>query len=330
MRMISPIHPCQDCGTDTINGASNPGEVWGHGTGANRWRLLHGLRRGGEGRQSSTEAQRRHGRHVTQGDAEARRCRPCPRNVQHRVQGQHVRDGGSVHQVEPGATEHVADQDRSAERGPEDLQADRQPQLLEDAVRTESVRALLVNTVVCSVAMLALAGCNPGSSKNPGESPSTTPSASSVSNPLSADKLAADPCTGLTDAELATYSGQIRQRVNQSDDDVKACLFRAVDGNKLNASVEVYPKTPGATGIEAAAGNFPYFKKIDPIDGYPAYNRAGTSTVAGTCTSIVAVNDKSAVAVAASSTSGSEYYSKPCTVSDALVKLVIAKLKAGG
>ncbi|MFI9384304.1 DUF3558 family protein [Kutzneria sp. NPDC052558] len=194
-------------------------------------------------------------------------------------------------------------------------------------------KTTLTVTILGGVTALALAGCNnnPGGTASPTTGATTTTTATSsadtVSNPLDTTKLQQDLCSGLTPAQVAPYMGQVSNSTPDKNDTSSACTLFPQDGHQANVSITVYPNmTP--TAMFAGGANFPYSKKLDPIQGYPAQDTSQSGSPSGECSTNVSVADHVVVAIETQSIDGYKYHSNMCAVSEALVSNLLDNIKA--
>lgn len=195
-------------------------------------------------------------------------------------------------------------------------------------------KTTLTVTILGGVAALALTGCsNTGGTPGPTTGATTTTTAKSnadtVSNPLDTTKLQQDLCSGLTPAQVAPYMGQVGKSSPNKSDSSTACTLFPQDGHQANVSITVYPNmTP--TAMIASGANFPYSKKLAPIQGYPAQDTSQNDSPSADCSTNVSVADHVVVAIEAQSIEGYQYYSNMCAVSEALVAMLLNNIKASG
>ncbi|HEY4460277.1 MAG TPA: DUF3558 domain-containing protein [Pseudonocardiaceae bacterium] len=202
-------------------------------------------------------------------------------------------------------------------------------------VRFKFIAAVIAGGVV----LTGLAGCNSGptvgsSSSNPVPPTSTTSTApnTQIANPLDASKYAANTCSGLTDAQVAPYMGQVDSRQSQQDSTGPVCAIVPADTMRASMSSGLLNiQTPTQDAIYDGAELFPFRQKISPIAGYPAIDESTEKTSQqGTCATVVVVNDKQAVRVQFSASANSDpNYAKPCTASETLVGQLIQNIQAG-
>jgi len=195
-------------------------------------------------------------------------------------------------------------------------------------------KTTLTVTILGGVAALALAGCNnnPGgtASSTTGTSTTTaTSSADTVSNPLDTTKLQQNACGGLTPAQLAPYMGQVGNTSPVSKSDYTGCDLHPVDVHMAAVSITVYPNL-GPSAMIASGGNFPYAKKLDPIQGYTTQDTSTTNPPNGICATAAAVSDHVTVEVQVQTGKSSQYYNNTCAASEALLPLLLDNIKASG
>jgi hypothetical protein len=200
------------------------------------------------------------------------------------------------------------------------------------------VRLARFIAVACGIAVLAVAGCSskikPGqASPAPSSVPAPTSSVPAIVNPLDTNKLQADPCSGLTAAQLAPYMGPIRTVERADADNGPGCNWFQEDGHLAGASMHVYPKLAGVNGLYDSGSFFPYFERAGLVGGYPATHSAqGTGPqTSGDCETTVAVAEHGIFGVyVTASNPAYAHYKDMCTVSDALVVAAIDNLKKAG
>lgn len=188
------------------------------------------------------------------------------------------------------------------------------------------------------VALVWLAGCT--ASGTPTGTPtssatstaaSTTPK-SEISDPLDLTKFSADICGGLTDAQVAPYLGTVGARKSQQVSNGPDCaiLDQGTSGAGLGVGV-VNIATPTQELLYEAQSTSPWRAKISPIAGFPAVDDSqGSGPPTADCSTDVAVNDKQSLHIQFTVTSPTDpNYSKPCTVSEALMALLIQNIKSG-
>lgn len=201
------------------------------------------------------------------------------------------------------------------------------------------MRARFAATVATGlVALTLVAGCT--SSGTPTAGPTSSDSApvtsttpqSEVTDPLDLTKLAANICGGLTDAQVGQYLGTVGKRNPQQVTNGPLCsiLDQGTSGAGLGVGV-INIATPTQELLYEAQTQFPWRKKISPISGYPSVDASeGTNSTTGDCATDVAVNDKQSLHIQFTVTSSSDpYYSKPCSVSEALMAVLIQNVKSG-
>jgi hypothetical protein len=189
------------------------------------------------------------------------------------------------------------------------------------------------------VALTLAAGCTSSGTPTAGPTSSdanpatSTAPKSEISDPLDLTKFSANTCGGLTDAQVAPYLGGVRAKNPQSGNNGPVCaiLAQGFSGAGLGVGV-VNIATPTQQLLYESDSTFPWREKIDPIAGYPAVNDSqGSTSTTGDCATDVAVNDKQSLHIEFTVTSSSDpYYSKPCTVSEAMMAALIQNIKSGG
>ena len=193
-------------------------------------------------------------------------------------------------------------------------------------------KTTLTVTVLGGIAALALAGCSgTGGTAGPTTGASTTTATSSgptISNPLDTTKFQQDLCSGLTPAQLAPYMGQVGNKNAVSKTDNAGCDLHPADIHKPAVSIDFYPKL-GPSAMIASGSNFPYFKNLDPIQGYPAQDSSMANPPNGQCGTSISVSDHVTVGVQVQLTdTSSQYYNNTCAASEALASLLLDNIKA--
>jgi hypothetical protein len=206
------------------------------------------------------------------------------------------------------------------------------------------VRRTRLIALICGTAALVIAGCSsapepvPAASTQPSEGDqsnagqtSITPSVLPVANPLDVSEVEADPCSGLTPAQLEPYMGAIRNSTKNVTRNGTVCSFHPVDLNRQSIGFLVFPDIGGPAGV--LRGTFPFKQQVGAIGGYPAVHQAQApdGPQRGECETVVAVSDKAAIAVYPKSITESDpHYRNMCVVSDKLAEVAIVNLKSGG
>lgn len=202
-------------------------------------------------------------------------------------------------------------------------------------VRSKLVVAALAGGVV----LAGLAGCNSGSgvgATTSDSAPATTTSSapkSEISHPLDLTKYAADVCTGLTDSQVTVYTGAIGKKNPGSGSNGPDCTFVPANTDKPAVGLGVENiATPTQDLLYQSLEQFPWRQKISPIAGYPAADSStARDSQSGYCNTNVSLNDKQSVQVQFQDAENSDpYYTKPCTVTEALAAEVIQNIQAGG
>jgi hypothetical protein len=193
----------------------------------------------------------------------------------------------------------------------------------------------LTVTILGGVAALALTGCTPqtGGSGGPTTATSTTTasSAPTIANPLNTANYQKNLCGGLTAAQLAPYVGTVGDSGNvDGQSGSSSCGLHPKDNSMATVYLAIYP-TQTASDMLASASNFPYSKKLDPIQGYPALTTSQGNPPNGECGTSVAVADHVVVEVSAQASSSSfQYYNNMCAVTEALAPQLVSNLKTSG
>lgn len=200
------------------------------------------------------------------------------------------------------------------------------------------VRSKFLVAAFAVVSLVAIAGCQSGSTTTGSSSsdpapPTSTSAKPAISNPLSTTKFAADTCSGLTDAQIAPYLGSLRSKTSSPATNGPGCalLPSNYSGPTVGISV-VNIAAPSQDLLYQSFSNFPWRQKINSIAGYPAVDGSNAdSSQKGDCITAVAVNDTQSVQAQFTATQSSDpNYLKPCTVSEALVAQLIQNIQAGG
>lgn len=188
------------------------------------------------------------------------------------------------------------------------------------------------------VAIVSVAGCTTsgtatGTPTSSAVSPptSTTPK-SEIANPLDLAKFSANVCDGLTDAQAGPYLGTVGARHSQQVSNGPNCaiLTQGTSGAGLGVGV-VNIATPTQDLLYQSQSLSPWREKINPIAGYPAVDDSqGSGPPTADCSTEAAVNDKQSLHLQFTVTSPSDpNYSKPCTVSEALMAVLIQNIQSG-
>jgi hypothetical protein len=187
-------------------------------------------------------------------------------------------------------------------------------------------------TILGGVAVLALAGCNnnTGGTAAPTSTTTTTSSAPAIANPIDTANYQKNLCAGLTSAQLAPYVGNVGTSSVDNEAKHSSCSMHPQDTHMATVYFEIYPSQT-VTEMFASAANFPYSKKLDPIQGYPAQTTSQGNPPDGECGTTIAVSDHVVVGISAQASSKSyQYYNNMCAVTEALAPQLISNLKASG
>jgi hypothetical protein len=188
----------------------------------------------------------------------------------------------------------------------------------------------------CGLMALA-AGCGSGgtplSQPTTGSSSgasSTSSSAPGINNPLDATKIASQPCSALTPAQLAPYVGTIGKSA-PAGSGTSGCNIFPTDINRATISVAV---DSNFSLSQLGVPHILYWAtRTSDIAGYPAEHRSGSPAglQTGDCTTGVLVSDHSLVVVEIQGLApGDQYYKNACVPTDTLVTELISSLKGGG
>ena len=207
-------------------------------------------------------------------------------------------------------------------------------------VRGRSLTTIAAGLVVLTVAAgcttsgtpTASGGPTPGSVSGSASSVTSTTRKSQIADPLDLGKLTANVCGGLTDAQVGPYLGPVGERNPQKENNGPVCaiLAQGTSGTGLGVGV-INIATPNQELLYEAHSIFPWREKISPIAGYPAVDASqGASPTTGDCATDVAVNDEQSLHIQFTAVSPSDHnYSKPCSVSEALMAVLIQNIKSG-
>ena len=194
---------------------------------------------------------------------------------------------------------------------------------------------VLAAGLMASIAFLAVAGCGPDSATPPVGTTSAAPTTptSEIASPLDVSKFAADICSGLTDVQLAPYMAAIDTKDPQAGANGPICTFNPKDPLGPSTTIGIQNiAAPTQESLYESLTNFPWRQKIAPIASYPSVNSsASDSPSKGDCETAVSVNAKQFLYIQFSDTNSSDSnYTKPCTVSNALMAELIQGIQAGG
>lgn len=163
--------------------------------------------------------------------------------------------------------------------------------------RTCAAFALLVGATVltsCGDGSDAAPTPAPSESAESSGSPSSSPQggAPTVSNPLDAASLSADPCAALSAkqlAELGLAEGETRPNEQFEGE---ACRWQATEESLDSVDVTALDNTDGLGGVYATKDQNDYFEPTE-VAGYPAvYSGLIDARDSGTCNLWVGVNDQ--------------------------------------
>jgi Protein of unknown function (DUF3558) len=191
----------------------------------------------------------------------------------------------------------------------------------------------LTTTIVGGIAALVLVGCSNPQSGTPSPSTTTTTTSSSapaIANPLDTTNLQKNLCGGLTAAQLAPYVGTVSNTNVANDAKSKSCQWFPSDTNQATIALSVYPNLT-VSDMYATGANFPFSKKLDPMQGYPTQDTSQGNPPYGECSTAIAVSDHVVVEVESQAASHNyQYYNNMCVVSEALAPILINNIKASG
>lgn len=195
------------------------------------------------------------------------------------------------------------------------------------------ITRIAAGTVVALSLLTACSGgtggtAEPPSSGNPG--PSSSGNSSSTANgvpkvpaPLPTEKLIADPCTALSDADATTLGLAAPGKVNSITP--RGCDWQSADPELKANGVTISPivqNTNGLADTYSMKSSQAYFEETQ-ISGYPAVFAAPSdSRKTGACGLVVGITDQLAVSLADSIVRG-ENVEKPC---DSLAKIGTAMI----
>jgi Protein of unknown function (DUF3558) len=190
----------------------------------------------------------------------------------------------------------------------------------------------LTATILSGITALVLTSCSttqPGT-PSPNTTTATTSSAPTIANPLNTTNLQKNLCGGLTAAQLAPYVGTVRDTNVDNESKSKSCSWFPTNVNLASISLTVFPNLT-VSDMFATGANFPYSKKLDPIQGYPAQDTSQGNPPYGECATAIAVSDHVVVEVESQASGHNyQYYNNMCPVNEALIPAVISNLKASG
>ena len=188
-------------------------------------------------------------------------------------------------------------------------------------------RAVLVGAA--AVAVVALAACSGGGSTGTGTS--SAPSSAAVDPslkvpaPLPTQALLSDPCSAVTDAQLAGVGlappGQV------SEGPPKLCGWNSTATAQNRIDVGAVPQNNGGiSDIYSQKSREAYFEPVT-VNGYPGvFADIQDGRASGSCTLWVGITDQLAFSVVTSLTTGPNK-SNPCPKAQQLGEAMIAHLK---
>jgi hypothetical protein len=195
--------------------------------------------------------------------------------------------------------------------------------------------------ILLSTSLLALAACtpqndgNPSASTTPGRPPSSSsaddvpgPGVPKVENPIDITHFKQAPCDALTTAQVTELLGSgITPKAEVKGEAGPQCRW---DSSRVSqAGVGVIftgVDNRGITRVYAAQGKeYPFFKPLDPVDGYPiaAYDASGDRSGQGNCTIALGTSDQQTVDIDITLSEENVGKKDPCTAARGVASMVL-------
>ncbi|WP_372671352.1 DUF3558 domain-containing protein [Amycolatopsis kentuckyensis] len=153
-----------------------------------------------------------------------------------------------------------------------------------------------------------------------------------VVTPIDTAKFQQEPCTTLTDTQIAELLGpDVKPKEDPNDVAGPSCYWHPTSVTQATVSVIYATKNRrGLTSIYQQQGTtFPLFVPMDPIDGYPtvAYGQADLRSK-GTCAIALGTSNQDIVDVSVALSEGNIGKKDPCAAAHEVTVTVLNNLRA--
>jgi hypothetical protein len=159
------------------------------------------------------------------------------------------------------------------------------------------------------------------------------PGVPAVADALDTTRFQQEPCTTLTDAQVAGLLGPNAQpHEDLNADGGPGCFWHP--SNVTQAAVSVIYNTKNKGGLttiyEKQGTTFPLFIPMDPINGYPtvAYGLADQRTSDGKCAVALGTSNQDVIDVAVALSEGKIDKKDPCAAAHEVAATVLSNLRA--
>jgi uncharacterized protein DUF3558 len=201
--------------------------------------------------------------------------------------------------------------------------------------------------LLLSASLLTITACTPQTTGTPSPSSSTLGQTSSsgsadevpgpgvpkVENPIDVSHFQQAPCDALTANQVDSLLGQgVSPKSDLKGQAGPECFWHSPNVSQAGVGV-IFTNADklGLTSVYAARGTkYPFFKPLEPVDGYPlvAYDGEGDQSAKGRCTVAVGASDTQAIDISVAQ-SEENIGKDPCVAARDVAGKVLANLKAG-
>ena len=197
-----------------------------------------------------------------------------------------------------------------------------------------------------SASLLALTACTPQTTGTPSpssNSPGRTSSGSAdqvpgagapkVENPINVTRFLQAPCDALTAEQVDSFLGKgVSPKPDLKGQAGPECFWHSPSISQAGVGVIfTHAANLGLTSVYAARGTkYPFFKPLEPIDGYPlvAYDGEGDQSSKGRCTVAVGASNTQAIDISITQSEENVGKKDPCIAAREVAGKVLTNLKS--